>query len=193
MKKLLGRQTKTKPNSPELKEIFFRHNSGGENIPVKRSVWKDIYAIYADILFEDDIWHYFHEDTYIIIRCQEQFMEEVIKFLDRRNYLIMKTATWVDNAPVVNLHKDLFTQLFHVNTMFAMRSIGANYGDLYLIHDRISHCFLNNQFLHLPDAFINEYGQDWEVVLLSEYLSGRIKCNSRYNQLMSKRRKEMEK
>jgi len=173
-----------------LIEIFFRPKTGDDTTPVNRDVWDDVHDVFNNILNEDNLWHYFYEETYLIIRCQEQFVDEVIGFLKGKDYHIIKVADWVDSSPVVNLHKDLFTQMFHVNTLFAMRSVGVNYSDLYLVHDRVSHCFLNNQFLNLSDKFLDKYGRDWEVVLLTEYVHGRAKYNARYNQYIMKRNNE---
>lgn len=161
-------------------------------------VWASILNLAETVLSEDDTWHFFYEDFYYIIRCKFSLIDDVSKYLFRKDFNVKLKGKWIDSSEVVEKHKHLFTQLFHINTMFAIQELAID--QIRSIHDRISHCFFNNQYFNVA-SFRKKVGNtNWESVMLMNYTYGRMKYNAEYSQnrkkymedLKEKERKELD-
>ncbi|RLI61318.1 MAG: hypothetical protein DRO67_08145 [Candidatus Asgardarchaeum californiense] len=180
----MGKETESSSN--ELHEIVFKKK---EAYPCSdKYVWLSILNLAETVLFEDDRWHFFYEDSYYIIRCPFELVEDTAHYLFKKNFEVELKGFWTDSSDIVEEYKELFTQLFHINTMFAIQELDVD--QIYNIHDRISHCFFNNQYFNVKDLRKEVGNDNWEAVMLLDYAYGRLKYNAKYSQ--SKNKKESE-
>lgn len=143
-------------------------------------IWESILNLAETLLSKDDTWHFFYEDFYYIIRCKFSLIEDISKYLFKKNFNVQLKGKWVDSSKIVEEYKDLFTQLFHINTIFAIKKLTVDQiGD---IHDRISHCFFNNQYFNVASLRQKVGNDNWESVMLMDYAYGRLLYNAEYSQ-----------
>jgi len=143
-------------------------------------VWEMLLKLNHTILRGDSTWHFFYEEDYIIIRCLEKFIFSIKRFLRQHGFEVAHTGQWIDSEVVVENNKQLFTQLFHLNTLFAIKELDID--TLKIVHDRYSHCFLNSQFFNFRPLRSMVGNHQWEGVVLAEYLSDRLFYNAKYKQ-----------
>jgi len=170
------RQKNSRDN--EIYEIIFSKDK--LNPCTDEFVWASILNIAETILSEDDTWHFFYEDSYYIIRCKLSLIDDVFKYLIKKNFNVDFKREWEDSAEIVEKYKHLFIQLFHINTMFAIQELTIS--QICRVHDRLSHCFLNNQYFNVA-SFRKKVGDDnWEAILLMDYTYNRMMYNAEYSQ-----------
>lgn len=117
-----------------------------------------LYKMYNEVLVDDDLWHFFREGDYTLIRCDELSLGKLTKMLE--DYGIMPgqiniTDVWVDNIKATRKYQEAFTYIFHGFSVLAMQLYGAeDHGALKMssnealerfigVFDRVVHCFLN--------------------------------------------------
>lgn len=107
--------------------------------------------LYNKILKKDSKWHFFTEGRYDELRFDSKFKRRVNRFIEK-DYRIKTSSSrsngWVDDQRIVEEHKEYFTEIFHQNTLLAIRLFAGtteNYTDesLKSIMDRVVHSFFN--------------------------------------------------
>lgn len=133
----------------------------------ENAAWEIIKGAYHNILFNDPHWHFFYEDKYNLIRCSEEFYNDLIEYLEECGVTYIEKNEWEDSSNTVEHYKIIFTELFHQFSMMAIEEYNSN--EIVNIFDRVAHCFLNHQYLvlknyrkHLPAPGL------WEPKLLIE-------------------------
>ena len=74
-----------------------------------------------------------------------------------------------EESNAVGKYKDIFRVLFHT---FSVMAIECDRADLYNLYDRVSHCYLNNQYHPSEDVF-RKSGSQWESMILGQTLIDR--------------------
>ncbi|KXH69819.1 MAG: hypothetical protein AM326_01730 [Candidatus Thorarchaeota archaeon SMTZ-45] len=117
--------------------------------------FKDLFQCYKEILIEDPIWHFFREGDYTLIRCEDNTVGPVTKYLEDKMGImpgqITVTEEWEDNIKATRRHQEAYAHIFHGFSMLAMMlyeeemQYSANEAMERFIgtFDRIVHCFLN--------------------------------------------------
>lgn len=118
--------------------------------------FRSLYEIYRDILVDDDWWHFFREGDYSLIRCEDDMVGKVTKYLED-NLGIMPgqieiTEPWVDNIKATRTYQTEFMYMFHAFSVLAMKLLADEQGrsqeeatfSTISVFDRVVHCCLNN-------------------------------------------------
>ena len=176
--KSLLTEKETGANPKELHEIVFKNKD--IDSCTDSFVWNCILNLAQTILSEEDTWHFFYEDYYYIIRCPFRLVDDVSDYLFKKGFSVELKGVWIDSSEIVEKYKHLFTQLFHINTMFAVQELDME--QIWLVHDRVSHCFLNNQFFNAKSLRDEVGDYTWEIVMLLDYANSRVRYNAAYSQ-----------
>jgi len=105
--------------------------------------WAKIGALYDKVLCKDPNWHFFYEGKYSIIRCSQEFKEEVIKFFKEFDIKYEFNGLWVDGSKMVCKYNKIFQAMFHC---FSEIAINMDEPDLFDVADRVTHCFFNHAY-----------------------------------------------
>jgi len=89
----------------------------------------------------DPEWHFFYEDSYMLVRCGDAYYNLVCCSLDVLGIPYQAQGDWVDNIPATRRHQAVYAGLFHAFSELAMRTDPAEMHDTV---DRVIHCFMNN-------------------------------------------------
>lgn len=148
---------------------------------------KTIKHIYDNILVNDNNWHFFNEGSYYILRCSEQFYDEVCYELEQAGFGINECGEWIDEQYITRKYQDVYQIMFHGFSVMAMKDY--DYEELDYIYDRVSHCFLNHQLLKWIGALMEDdakikLDRYWEPTIVSRnalrrmdymaYIDGRL-------------------
>ena len=128
------------------------------------SAWVHIKLIYYDILMDDDMWHFFYEGAFSIIRCQKKYKKKLEKYFASNNIDFKYEGEWTKDHRVVDKHRDCFVRMFHDFTILA---ITMSEGDFMEIADRITHSLFNHS-TYMNKSFRSTHGEHvWEGIILS--------------------------
>ena len=132
--------------------------------------WVKINALYNRILYKDPNWHFFWEGKYSIIRCSQEFEEEVTKFFKEFDIQYKYNGLWVDGSEMVCKYHKIFQPMFHC---FSELAIHMDEPDLFDVADRVTHCFFNHAHYMAKDhrePFKHPYIIDpmmWEATMMA--------------------------
>jgi hypothetical protein len=129
--------------------------------------------LYNKVLHKDDKWHFFYEGSYDELRFHSKFKRRVEKFLNKdsrvKNF-IEKSEGWDDDHKIVEEYKNYFTEVFHQNSVMAIKLANEIEfaDDLYLqkVIDRVVHSFFNMIYPHFGRPTL-------EVDVMKNYLVDR--------------------
>jgi len=118
----------------------------------------NLFTIYKEVLVDDDLWHFFREGDYTLIRCDEMSLGKITKILEDQGIMpgqITITDEWIDNIEATRKYQEAFTYVFHGFSVLAMQLYeGEEHGAMEMsvnealetfvgVFDRVVHCFLN--------------------------------------------------
>lgn len=116
----------------------------------KKRQWEILVGLYSAVLRKDPNWHFFYEIFFNIIRCSKKFQKDVEKYLKESDDIKYEVkGPWVDNQEITKKYQKHFRAIFHANSEMIMAMARAedptkNWRDIYLIADRLTHCFILN-------------------------------------------------
>lgn len=145
----------------------------------KHRQWDILVGLYKTILHKDKNWHFFYEIFYNIIRCSARYRKSVCKFLDENNVKWECKGRWVDNQEITKKHQKHFQSIFHANCEMIMSMALAEdqtktWSEIYLIADRLVHCFLINcDYIADRWKIAAQRCTSWESYLTSQIASDR--------------------
>lgn len=100
---------------------------------------KQIREISKKVLFKDRYWHFLHEGVEGCLIRTYRDNKELHKWLQKRK-LKYNTRPWVDPHQLVRKYQELFLQIFHSYTIWAL--FGKK-KDIQSLLNRLVHCFFN--------------------------------------------------
>lgn len=160
-------------NQPRLFEVELHLLNDKPINDNEDAAWEIIQGAFYNILFEDPHWHFFYEREFNLIRCSEEFYDEVITYLDECGVMYEEKGEWDDGSSTVNKYKPIYRQMFHEFSMMALEKY--HYLDITNIFDRVAHCFLNHQYFTLGN-YRKTQPKFWE----SEIIYRNAMCRSHY-------------
>jgi hypothetical protein len=103
-----------------------------------------IKKLYDEILHVDEWWHFFYEDSYMLVRFSVSLCTPIEKFLEKRKIQYHSPRNWIDNIPITKEYQEQFAYIFHAYSVLAMKTQKSKDKKIRELFDRITHCFLNN-------------------------------------------------
>lgn len=131
--------------------------------------WEIIKGAYCEVLQDDSNWHFFYEGKYNIIRCSEEFYEQLLEYLEECGVYYVEKGVWLDGSNTVRLYQQYFMPLFHNFSMLALQEYG--HWNISSLLDRVIHCFMNHQHFVL-NAYRKIYKDKTTQNLLEAKLIG---------------------
>lgn len=165
--------------SMELREFNLTELNGKPINENKNAAWEIIEGAFCAVLQEDPKWHYFFEDSYSIIRCSYEFEDDLRAYLDDCGVKYSEPEAWVDGQPTTLRYQYIFCPMFHTFSMMSIVAKGCNYSELYVLFDRVAHCFLNHQYLSAYNV-VEHMGANWEAQIVAQYAVNRAFCTANY-------------
>lgn len=148
-----------------LREVHLYTLNGKPINENENAAWEIIKGAYCLILQDDEMWHFFYEGPYNIIRCQEVFYESLLKYLQECGVGYVEKGLWYDGSETVRNYKKIYMPLFHNFSIMALQEY--HWTKIKSILDRVVHCFLNHQHFTLG-SYREIYGRLWEARLIVE-------------------------
>lgn len=111
------------------------------------AAWEIIKGAFHNFLFNDPYWHFFYEDKYNLIRCSQEFYDELVEYLKETGVEYAEKGEWIDGSQTVEGYKMFYMHLFHQFSMMALEEYHTS--EIGSIFDRLAHCFLNHQYFAL--------------------------------------------
>jgi hypothetical protein len=134
------------------------------------AAWIHILAIYADILKDDDKWHFFYEGDFSIIRCQAKYQKKLEKYFKDNDIDFQCRGEWKGDHWAVEKYKEYFTNMFHY---FSMLAIKMEENEMRFVADRIIHPFFNHCH-YMAEQHREAYGEHaWEGYIMAHLAAGR--------------------
>ncbi len=137
----------------------------------KQSSVRFMRDLYKRFLTEDKDWHFFYEDTYMLLRLKKR-SRLVEGYLDSKNVLYTRLV-WTDAHPQVRKHQDLFKEIFHAYSVLAMT---ANKKDFPRYLNRVIHCFCNMNWEGMKKCKMSE------TTAVATHLIGSAHMDGKYEQ-----------
>ena len=107
--------------------------------------------LYGEILFGDSDWHFFYEAEFgDFLRVGDEYLSATIDYLDQYIVNYEHDGEWVETLPFVAANINYFSDMFHMNTLFALEYSGDTkylYENLHCWTERYSHSL--HDMLHL--------------------------------------------
>ena len=139
-----------------------------------------ILSIY-EILKDDISWHFFWEEAFVTVRFSSEYGDKFTDFIieELEDYTLVsfeeddKTTfikEWVDSSKYVEMYKEYFTLLFHMNTMMAINFIKNDSYDRFTmknIIDRMVHSLMNMSFPAYAEDMGKSNPSNYEASMLS--------------------------
>jgi ribosomal protein S17E len=170
----------------------------------KKRQWEILVGLYKEILHKDPNWHFFYEIFYNIVRCSKKFQNDVEAYLKRESKTVDPTdksvithfyyevkGPWVDNQEITKKYQKHFRAIFHANSEMIMSMALAEdpskiWREIYLIADRLTHCFiLNCDYIADDWKKVAKRSTSWESYLTFQIASDRGQyagqCAKRYS------------
>jgi len=115
----------------------------------KERQWEILICLYKLVLHKDKNWHFFYEIFFNIIRCSKKLQKDVTKYLNGCGMKYEVKGPWIDNQPITKKHQKHFKAIFHANSEMIMamalaKDQSKTWNEIYLIADRLTHCFILN-------------------------------------------------
>lgn len=126
--------------------------------------------IYNKVLSADNLWHFFWEGSYTVIRHlpgTHHAIAKVIYSHDENLTVVFRKGGYEENVKITNKYLEAFVSIFHGYSLLA---IEIEDEEFIGILERLNHCFLNmvtrpsicDQFKIVGDSAKTHCGMGWE-------------------------------
>lgn len=130
--------------------------------------------IYDKILNADDLWHFFWESSYTVIRHRPGTHQAIAKLVYSYNEglkVVRKDKGYEENIKITRKYLDAFLHVFHGYSVLAMEMKDKDFLEVF---ERLNHCFLNpvtrdsitEQFKIPGDTYGTDEHMGWEAIAL---------------------------
>lgn len=102
-----------------------------------REQWRLMKRIYADVLKNDQEFHFLFESDYLLIRFNRE--NEMALREKVRLYEASFSDKWIEASETVEKYKDYFATLLHINCIIALSENELSGREMYAFLERVTH------------------------------------------------------